>query len=133
MRFQLNFGTSRPLPPLLVGGGKSAPPPSKFRTKNAGLNRVKMPKNGTLSVGIQKLRPLFHANIPPKWWNGQLDICFMRLPLLGEKSANILKKCTFFSVLSHFSLSTDPKIEMQSAGSFLKYETKPKHFWASLR
>ena len=41
MRFQLNFGTSRPLPPLLVGGGKSAPP-SKFRTKNAGLNRVNL-------------------------------------------------------------------------------------------
>ena len=49
------------------------------------------------------------------------------------RNQQILKKCTFWTVLSRFSLSTDPKIEMQSAGSFLKYETKPKHFWASLR
>ena len=41
MRFQLNFGTSHPLTPFLEGGGRSAPPPSKFRTKNTGLNRVK--------------------------------------------------------------------------------------------
>ena len=49
------------------------------------------------------------------------------------RNQQIFKKCTFWTVLSRFSLSTDPKIEMQSAGSFLKYETKPKHFWASLR
>ena len=26
-----------------------------------------VPKNGTLSAQIKNLRPLFHANIPPKW------------------------------------------------------------------
>ena len=30
-----------------------------------------VPENGTLSARIQKLRPLFHANIPPKWWPGE--------------------------------------------------------------
>ena len=49
------------------------------------------------------------------------------------RNQQIFKKCTFWTVLSQFSMSTDPKIEMQSAGSFLKYETKPKHFWASVR
>ena len=28
-----------------------------------------VPENGTSSARIQKLRPLFHANIPPKWWS----------------------------------------------------------------
>ena len=28
-----------------------------------------VPENGTLSARIQKMRPLFHANIPPKWWS----------------------------------------------------------------
>ena len=27
-----------------------------------------MPENGTSGAQIQKLRPLFHATIPPKWW-----------------------------------------------------------------
>ena len=29
---------------------------------------VQAPKNGTSSAPNQKRRPLFHANIPPKWW-----------------------------------------------------------------
>ena len=31
MRFQLNFGTSHPLPPYIEGGGKFPPPPESFR------------------------------------------------------------------------------------------------------
>ena len=31
-----------------------------------------VPENGTLSSRIQKRRPLFHANISPKWWNTNL-------------------------------------------------------------
>ena len=27
-----------------------------------------VPENGTSDARIQKLRPIFHANIPPKWW-----------------------------------------------------------------
>jgi len=41
MRFQLNFGTSHPLPPFLEGGGKSAPPRGFKEPKKAGSNRVK--------------------------------------------------------------------------------------------
>ena len=38
MRFQLNFGTSHPLPPFLEGGGKSAPPPGALKNqKRPGL------------------------------------------------------------------------------------------------
>ena len=40
MRFQLNFGTSHPLYPIFSRWGQICPPPSKFRTKNAGRNRV---------------------------------------------------------------------------------------------
>ena len=40
MRFQLNFGTSHPLPPFLEGGGKSAPPRGFKEPKKAGSNRV---------------------------------------------------------------------------------------------
>ena len=40
MRFQLNFGTSHPLPPFLEGGGKSAPPQAFKEPKKAGSNRV---------------------------------------------------------------------------------------------
>ena len=42
---------------------------------------IQVPKNGALSVGIQKLRPLFHANIPPNSWRG---VCFMCLSLLEK-------------------------------------------------
>ena len=28
-----------------------------------------VPESGTSSARIQKLRPLFHANIPPQWWS----------------------------------------------------------------
>ena len=35
-----------------------------------------VPKNGTLSARIQNLRPLFHANIPPKWWSRCLFYSF---------------------------------------------------------
>ena len=31
--------------------------------------RFQVPKNGTLGDQIQKQIPLFHANIPEKWWN----------------------------------------------------------------
>ena len=41
MRFQLNFGTSHPLPPYIEGGGKSAPPRVFEEPKKAGSNRVK--------------------------------------------------------------------------------------------
>ena len=30
--------------------------------------QVQVPRNGNKSTWIQKLRPLFHANIPPKCW-----------------------------------------------------------------
>ena len=35
-----------------------------------------VPKNGTSSARIQNLRPLFHANIPPKWWSRCLFYSF---------------------------------------------------------
>ena len=31
-----------------------------------------VPENGFLSAQTKKLRPLFHANIPPKWWSRHL-------------------------------------------------------------
>ena len=34
------------------------------------------PENGTSSARIKKLRPLFHANIPPKWWSRCLFYSF---------------------------------------------------------
>ena len=43
MRFQLNFGTSHPLPPFLEGGGKSAPTRVTREPKKPGLNRVNHP------------------------------------------------------------------------------------------
>ena len=54
MRFQLNFGTSHPLPPFLEGGGKSAPPRGFKEPKKAGSNRVKINL-----VDIPALRGLF--------------------------------------------------------------------------
>ena len=36
MRFQLNFWTSHPLPPFLLGGGKSAPPRVPIEPKTPG-------------------------------------------------------------------------------------------------
>ena len=58
MRFQLNFGTSHPLPPFLEGGGKSAPPRGFKEPKKAGSNRVNYrvtQKNETSKsvVGVQ--------------------------------------------------------------------------------
>ena len=35
-----------------------------------------VPKNGTSSARIKKPRPLFHANIPPKWWSRCLFYSF---------------------------------------------------------
>ena len=35
-----------------------------------------VPENGTSSARIKKLRPLFHANIPPKWWSRCLFYTF---------------------------------------------------------
>ena len=35
-----------------------------------------VPKNGTSSARIQNLRPLFHANIPLKWWSRCLFYSF---------------------------------------------------------
>ena len=36
------------------------------------FSHFQLPENGTSSTQIQKRRPLFHANIPPKWWNRYL-------------------------------------------------------------
>ena len=36
----------------------------------------RVPENGTSSARIKKLRPLFHANIPPKWWSRCLFYTF---------------------------------------------------------
>ena len=44
--------------------------------------------NDTLSDETKKRRPIFYANIPQ---NSGLRVCFMRLPLLGEFSANLCK------------------------------------------
>ena len=31
-------------------------------------DHFQVPESGTSSARIQTLRPLFHGNIPPKWW-----------------------------------------------------------------
>ena len=49
---------------------------ARIPTKIAKNAHVQAPKNGTSSASNQKRRPLFHANIPPKWWNGQLFHAF---------------------------------------------------------
>ena len=58
---------------------------------------IKVPKNGTLSVGIQKLRPLFHANIPPKWWCRCLFYSFSTF-------GRVIGKFWILNILSSFSL-----------------------------
>ena len=43
-----------------------------FKIQNLSFGKsahFQVPENGTSSARIQKLRPLFHANIPPKWWS----------------------------------------------------------------
>ena len=39
-----------------------------------------VPKKGTSSTRTQKRRSLFHANIPPKWWNRHLLFEFLASP-----------------------------------------------------
>ena len=46
---------------------------SHFRApENAKSAHFQVPENGTSSARIQKRRPLFHGNIPPKWWTRHL-------------------------------------------------------------
>ena len=49
----------------VFGFGRSK---SHFRApENGHFWHFQVPENGTLSARIQKRRPLFHANTPPKW------------------------------------------------------------------
>ena len=46
-----------------------------YKAKSScGGAHIQVPKNGTSSARIQKRRPLFHANIPSKWWNRLLCV-----------------------------------------------------------
>ena len=50
-----------------------------FKIQNLSFGKsahFQVPENGTSSARIQKLRPLFHANIPPKWWSRCLFYSF---------------------------------------------------------
>ena len=50
----------------VFGFGRSK---SHFRApENRHFWHIQVPENGTSSGRIEKRRPLFHANIPPKWW-----------------------------------------------------------------
>ena len=39
--------------------------------------RFQVPKSGTSDAETKKWRPLFNANIPPKWWNRHLFYTFI--------------------------------------------------------
>ena len=54
------------------------------------FSHFQVPENGTSSTQIQKRRPLFHANIPPKWWNRYL---FHVFTTFWMRNKPILKNC----------------------------------------
>ena len=54
-----------------------------------------VPKNGTSSARIQNLRPLFHANIPPKWWSRCLFYSFTTF-------GRVIGKFWILNILSSF-------------------------------
>ena len=54
-----------------------------------------VPENGTSSARIQKLRPLFHANIPPKWWSRCLFYSFTTF-------GRVIGKFWILNILSSF-------------------------------
>ena len=61
---------------------------SKFGPKGFDKSaRFQVTKNGTSGGETKKIRPLFNANIPPKWWGTHLFYAFI----------------TFGWVLSNFS------------------------------
>ena len=69
----------------VFGFGRSK---SHFRApENAKSAHFQVPENGTSSARIQKRRPLFHANIPPKWWNRHL---FYAFTTFGSDSSQFL-------------------------------------------
>ena len=47
-----------------------------IQVTNGHFWHFQVPENGTSSARIKKLRPLFHANIPPKWWSRCLFYSF---------------------------------------------------------
>ena len=48
-----------------------------------------VPENRFWSARIQKLRPLFHANIPPKWWSRHLFHVFTVFGQVLSKFSNL--------------------------------------------
>ena len=56
-----------------------------------------VPENGFWSARIKKLRPLFHANIPPKWWSRCLFYSFTTF-------GRVIGKFWILNILSSFSL-----------------------------
>ena len=82
-----------------------------WAAENGHFWHFQVPKNGTSSAWIQNLRPLFHANIPPKWWNRCLFYSFAIFECVSVKRAfstkwwpgeeNAPKIIFFFGLLSY--------------------------------
>ena len=76
---------------------------------------IRVPKNATLSVGIQKLRPLFHANIPPKLWNGHLFHAFFTF---GWEISKYSKNALFGPFWAVFLWARTQKLKCKARGHF---------------
>ena len=80
-------------------------------------------KNGTSSVRVQRRWPLFRNKTtppPPKKMVEQTFVLRNAFTTFGRVNLMNLKKWNFWTALSPFTLSTDPRIEMQCKRAVVK-------------
>ena len=71
--------------------------------------RFQVPKSGTSDAETKKWRPLFNANIPPKWWNRHLFYAFITF---GWVLSQFLHFAFFGQFWSHFPSLTAKKLKV---------------------